>query len=47
MQPKIAMPSYWVLHGRRGLHDEGSEILMERLAGKVEVDKGTARRCSR
>ncbi|MFO1083071.1 MAG: UPF0262 family protein [Reyranellaceae bacterium] len=30
--------------GRRGLHNEGSEILMERLAGKIEVDLGTARR---
>lgn len=30
--------------GRRGLHDEGSEILRERLAGKVELDFGTARR---
>lgn len=30
--------------GRRGLHNEGSEILRERLAGKVEVDFGTARR---
>ena len=30
--------------GRRGLHDEGAEILRERLAGKAEVDKRTARR---
>jgi uncharacterized protein (UPF0262 family) len=30
--------------GRRGLHNEGSEILRERLAGKVEIDFGTARR---
>ncbi len=30
--------------GRRGLHDEGSHILMERLKEKVEVDFGTARR---
>jgi uncharacterized protein (UPF0262 family) len=29
---------------RRGLHDEGSELLKERLAGKVEVDHDTARR---
>ncbi|CAN5227372.1 UPF0262 family protein [soil metagenome] len=29
---------------RRGLHDEGSEILRERLAGKVETDTATARR---
>jgi Uncharacterized protein conserved in bacteria len=29
---------------RRGVHDEGSELLMERLEGKVETDKGTARR---
>ena len=30
--------------GRRGLHDEGSEILIERLAGKIEMDLNTARR---
>lgn len=30
--------------GRRGLHDEGSTLLKERLAGKVEVDFDTARR---
>jgi len=29
---------------RRGLHNEGSEILMERLAGKVDTDLDTARR---
>jgi uncharacterized protein (UPF0262 family) len=30
--------------GRRGLHNEGSEVLRERLAGKVELDLDTARR---
>ena len=30
--------------GRRGLHDEGSQILSERLAGKINVDLDTARR---
>lgn len=30
--------------GRRGLHDEGSQTLMDRLAGKIEVDFSTARR---
>ena len=30
--------------GRRGLHDEGSRILMERLRKKVRVDFDTARR---
>ncbi len=30
--------------GRRGLHNEGSEILRERLNGKVEIDFDTARR---
>lgn len=30
--------------GRRGLHDEGSRLLMERLDGKVNVDFDTARR---
>lgn len=29
---------------RRGLHNEGSEILVERLAGKVTIDHDTARR---
>jgi uncharacterized protein (UPF0262 family) len=30
--------------GRRGLHDEGSGLLRQRLKGKVEVDTDTARR---
>lgn len=30
--------------GRRALHDEGSEILLSRLADKVEIDFATARR---
>ena len=30
--------------GRRGLHNEGSELLRERLAGKIDVDLDTARR---
>ena len=30
--------------GRRSLHDEGSKLLTERLAGKLEVDHDTARR---
>jgi uncharacterized protein (UPF0262 family) len=30
--------------GRRGLHDEGAQLLMERLKGKIEVDFDTARR---
>ncbi|MDX2158935.1 MAG: UPF0262 family protein [Hyphomicrobiaceae bacterium] len=30
--------------GRRGLHDEGSRVLVERLKGKIEVDHDTARR---
>ena len=30
--------------GRRGIHNEGSRILMERLKGKVKVDLDTARR---
>ena len=29
---------------RRGLHDEGSRLLMERLKGKVLIDIATARR---
>ncbi|MDQ4134876.1 MAG: UPF0262 family protein [Pseudomonadota bacterium] len=30
--------------GRRGLHNEAAELLMQRLGGKVEVDFDTARR---
>ena len=30
--------------GRRGLHNEGSQTLMDRLNGKIEVDFDTARR---
>ena len=29
---------------RRGLHDEGSQILREKLAGKITIDSATARR---
>ncbi|MBX3598783.1 MAG: UPF0262 family protein [Rhizobiaceae bacterium] len=30
--------------GRRGLHNEGSQTLMDRLSGKIEMDFNTARR---
>ncbi len=30
--------------GRRGLHDDGSRLLQERIKGKIEVDFDTARR---
>ena len=30
--------------GRRGLHNEGAELLMERLGDKIELDHDTARR---
>lgn len=30
--------------GRRGLHNDGAELLRERLSDKVEMDKDTARR---
>jgi len=30
--------------GRRGLHDEGSQLLLERLKGKIAIDLPTARR---
>ncbi len=30
--------------GRRGLHDEGSHTLNERLTGKIDIDFDTARR---
>lgn len=29
---------------RRSLHNEGSDVLMERLTDKIELDQGTARR---
>ena len=30
--------------GRRGIHNEGSQILCDRLKGKIEIDFNTARR---
>jgi uncharacterized protein (UPF0262 family) len=30
--------------GRRGLHNEGSDLLRERLKGKIELNHDTARR---
>ncbi|SDD40488.1 MULTISPECIES: UPF0262 family protein [Kordiimonas] len=30
--------------GRRGLHNQGSELLQERLEGKIKIDRQTARR---
>lgn len=30
--------------GRRGLHNEGSQTLMDRLSGKIDMDMDTARR---
>ena len=30
--------------GRRALHDEGSQLLTERLKGKIRIDSDTARR---
>jgi uncharacterized protein (UPF0262 family)/protein-tyrosine-phosphatase len=30
--------------GRRAVHNEGAELLVERLKGKVDIDRGTARR---
>ena len=30
--------------GRRGLHNEGAELMMTRLRGKVDIDFATARR---
>ena len=30
--------------GRRGLHNEGADLLIERLKGKVDIDPPTARR---
>lgn len=43
---RIATPSQieTIDMARRGLHNEGSEMLRERLNGKVEIDFDTARR---
>ncbi|TNE37897.1 MAG: UPF0262 family protein [Alphaproteobacteria bacterium] len=43
---KTAVPSQIeaIDMGRRGLHNEGSELLKERLEGKITVDFNTARR---
>ncbi len=30
--------------GRRGLHDEGAKLLIERLDGKIRMDEATSRR---
>ena len=30
--------------GRRGLHNDGAALLVERLKGKIDCDAGTARR---
>ncbi|MBH0238413.1 UPF0262 family protein [Methylobrevis albus] len=30
--------------GRRGLHNEGSRLLVERLEGKIDIDQDTSRR---
>lgn len=30
--------------GRRGLHNEGAELITQRLAGKIDIDFNTARR---
>lgn len=30
--------------GRRGIHNDGADLLSERLAGKIEIDHETARR---
>lgn len=43
---KTASPSHIeaIDMGRRGLHNEGSDLMQERLADKVEIDHQTARR---
>jgi uncharacterized protein (UPF0262 family) len=30
--------------GRRGLHNEGADLMTQRLAGKIDIDFDTARR---
>ena len=43
---RTAMPSQieTIDMARRGLHNEGSDILRQRLAGKIDIDHATARR---
>lgn len=43
---RIATPSQIeaIDMGRRGLHDEGSQILLDRLNNKIDIDFKTARR---
>ena len=43
---RIATPSQIeaIDMGRRGMHNDGSQTLMDRLAGKIEMDFDTARR---
>lgn len=43
---KVASPSRIeaIDMGRRGLHNEGSELLRDRLDGKIDIDFDTARR---
>ncbi len=43
---KVAPPSQIeaIDVGRRGLHDDGSELLRDQLAGRIEIDFNTARR---
>ena len=43
---KTASPSHIeaIDMGRRGLHNEGSELLQERLAAQIDIDFDTARR---
>ena len=39
-------PSEWPVAdmARRGLHNEGSDLLKERLNGKIDIDSATSRR---
>lgn len=43
---RTAMPSQIeaIDMGRRGLHDEAAQLLIERLKGKIDCDQDTARR---
>ena len=43
---RIAMPSQIeaIDMGRRAIHNEAAEVLLERLKGKIECDRDTARR---
>ncbi|AUX78940.1 UPF0262 family protein [Sinorhizobium fredii] len=47
MVPRGCHPIVAIDMGRRAIHNEASALLRERLKSKVEIDRETARGCSR